>query len=472
MNSHRSTTSAMQPLNSHRSTASVAPLNTAESINRKNSRCQRKPGRKPSDVSPSCVQQRPSTASFASCGRPSRQTSTFLRDRQLAAGHVSPKEAIHILQKELKLIQFYASEERLLKAMIKEAQIDEEIDHYLVYFGEDEAVKMSLQNIRKEMKDYLQDNHVYHRTNIAVDMMKRLGLESLVYPEKIMVRQTTTDFPRHNIKPRRASLDTKLHKRLAANLKVSTVVKRSPTSKSDWKEEKYGNLEVHYKVEKHDDSITVKVRGKLKCQLYHVLAILSEPEATPLWVPFLKGGRNVASLSKASSMVYQYYEYPFPIGKRDSFVYAFGIDSIEENGNMMLFTTSTEVDATSYLGIPISKPAKKVKRNDPAESLWTFHPCENGNAAVIDITTKFATGVKLPQSLINWCIKRVARGVYIKLATLATNLHNTPIQKKVDDNPEFYGWVNSRAAAFYEGGHHHRFTDLEQPNMGTFVCEE
>eukprot|EP00923_Selenidium_pygospionis_P042174 GHVN01073088.1.p1 GENE.GHVN01073088.1~~GHVN01073088.1.p1 ORF type:complete len:603 (-),score=50.13 GHVN01073088.1:2228-4036(-) len=365
------------------------------------------------------------------------------------------EEALGRIRSEIEELYVHCSEERLLKVMVLEIYIDEEIAHQKVALSKDAVAITSLDGLTRELQQYVEGCLVHHRVNEAKVCLECLGLQHLFNIKAIVANGRPSHIKGH-------SLHANVTKRVQGLLAMDYA--SSVLTGTAWQESKFKNLELKYKMEKNH-SVTVRVRGKLKCRLSDILAVLSEPEAAPHWVPFLKSSTVLHSCSRASTLVHQQYDYPFPIGKKESLMYAFGIDTIEENGFLMCFCL-TPPDVLNYKGYPLPPP--KLKRLEPSVAIWLLHPSDGGTRSVIEVITNASAGMPLPATTIKWLVTRMARSTMVKLANLAINLPGSDLEKQTKGNPDVYEWVQRRGNAFYGEGHHKRFPTLAKTQLGTF----
>ena len=94
-------------------------------------------------------------------------------------------------------------------------------------------------------------------------------------------------------------------------------------------------LDLWYRVEKNN-SVSLKVRGKLPCPLYQVLSIFNETDLFGNWAPLFKQGERLHSMSRSSQLVRQVYDYPI-LGTKESILFCFAINALDECGSVMIF---------------------------------------------------------------------------------------------------------------------------------------
>lgn len=179
---------------------------------------------------------------------------------------------------------------------------------------------------------------------------------------------------------------------------------------------------------------------------------MNEQDLSTSWLPFLKSATSLRQCSKASQVVHQYFEYPFPLGKRDCIIYAFGVDVIEELGCVMIFMTSPPTEATEYMGAKIPPPRKKVQRIPTNYVVWMIFPVDSGRGVRFEQYANVNPGVSLKalQALISWGIKTLVRGQFDCIGKLATNFHNSQYATRTDLNPKFYSWLQERESVMNE----------------------
>lgn len=186
--------------------------------------------------------------------------------------------------------------------------------------------------------------------------------------------------------------------------------------------------------------MSIKVRGKLPCPLFQVLAVLNESDLAGNWAPMFKCAERVHAYSRASQLIKQVFDYPV-LGAKETVMYTFGVNALEECGAVIIFCTSPPEGATEFMGRPVP-PRDKVPRMQSANMLWFLYPISEGRQTTMELFASFQHGVKfVPTRMVTFIIKKVIRGTFVSIAKHCQHFDASPYKERVARNPEFYTWM-------------------------------
>ncbi|EDO08737.1 hypothetical protein BBOV_III011850 [Babesia bovis T2Bo] len=243
-----------------------------------------------------------------------------------------------------------------------------------------------------------------------------------------------------------------------------------------WTKALYGSIETFYRSES-DGSISVKVRGKLHTDLIRVICVINETQLSAEWIPFLKEASNVYVYSKTTKVFKQTYEYPV-IGIKQTSVFGIAINALDESGCFILGCrappeTKEDVDNLTNIlkkgGIKDTEsivafrnnkcilmgqeiePIEQKYRQKSAELCFMLYPMQNHT--LVELNANIIPEVRLvPQRVITYIIKKVIITLFQKIAQISNNFQESPFAKQVEQNREFYAWVERLYAKYMGNG--------------------
>eukprot|EP00922_Rhytidocystis_sp_ex-Travisia-forbesii_P025683 GHVS01037688.1.p1 GENE.GHVS01037688.1~~GHVS01037688.1.p1 ORF type:complete len:797 (+),score=117.94 GHVS01037688.1:238-2628(+) len=229
-----------------------------------------------------------------------------------------------------------------------------------------------------------------------------------------------------------------------------TQPKRSTEDTDSWTREKTKFLDLWYRVEK-DTSVSIKVRGKLSCALFEVLAILNETDLAGNWAPMFKSASKEQQMSRASQLVRQVFDYPL-LGQKESIMYCFGVDALAECGCVMIFCLPPPELSPFFLGYPM--PLKgKMSRVQSATMCFLLFPISQGRQTTLEFYANFVHGIRfVPTKLITYVVKKVVKGMFVSICKQCQNFKESEYSERVKANPAFYDWMRDTITDFCGGG--------------------
>ncbi|OEH80178.1 hypothetical protein cyc_03614 [Cyclospora cayetanensis] len=229
-------------------------------------------------------------------------------------------------------------------------------------------------------------------------------------------------------------------------------------------------LDLSYRVEK-DTSVSIKVRGKLPCRLFQVLSILNESDLAGNWAPMFKSAEKVHTYSRASQLIRQVFDYPL-LGAKETIMYSFGANALEECGAVIIFCRSPPEGATEFMGKPIPKKGK-VTRIQSANLVFLLYPISEGKQTTLELYGNFFHGLRyVPMRIITYVVKKVVRGMFVSIAKQCQHFATSLYKERVEANPDFYCWMRDCIEDFVAGETAHHFKQLESISLCSFNYEE
>ncbi|CDJ44764.1 Chromosome III, complete sequence, related [Eimeria tenella] len=252
---------------------------------------------------------------------------------------------------------------------------------------------------------------------------------------------------------------------------------KSNSDEEGWIREKGKYLDLCYRVER-ESCVSMKVRGKLPCALFAVLAILNESDLAGNWAPMFKSAELVTSYSRASQLLLQTFDYPL-LGLKETVLFSFGVNALEECGAVIIFCCSppepaaaaaAAAAAASFLGRPLP-PKGKLPRAQSADLVFLLYPLSGGSQTTLELYGAFHHGLRfVPQRLVTFVLKKVVRGMFVQIARQCQNFNNSPYRERVNNNPTFYSWMKDCIDDYLQADH--QLKQLESISLCSFNYED
>jgi len=211
------------------------------------------------------------------------------------------------------------------------------------------------------------------------------------------------------------------------------------------------NFTIKYK-QASGQNISLKMEGIIDVPVFNMIALIYEMEGYSLWMPFCKEGKTVKSVARASKAGYIKFNIPPPVFDRENYIYGSGFDRIKKNGSILICAKSIEgkEDVCQRYDIPIPPPGKTTRLHIEYMG-GEFTPVGKDKMRMnivckVDLKIKF-----IPLSIINWIVRKAAQFLIDRLIKKATNFKGTLWEKKIQENREFYGWLEAKINEYLDG---------------------
>jgi hypothetical protein len=136
-------------------------------------------------------------------------------------------------------------------------------------------------------------------------------------------------------------------------------------NKQDFTKINNKEFELFYKIEKHNNSLTILFEKEMNINVVHLLSLIYEVEFYPKWFPFCSQSNCVAQLGKAKKVVHMVSHFPV-ISDRDFLVYGFGVNRLKENNSILLLVRSILEDNKVFHEQFLKRQNKKYVRAEIA----------------------------------------------------------------------------------------------------------
>ena len=187
------------------------------------------------------------------------------------------------------------------------------------------------------------------------------------------------------------------------------------------------------------------MEGDIDVPVFKMIALANESEHMPEFVPFIERSNNIKIVHKARKVAYSFLNFPV-ISNRETYFYAEGFDRLEENGTMVLMSKSIHDDTEfkSWLGVNFPEATDNV-RLDFHHYVYQIEPLSETRCRIRAITNVDPHVKYIPQSIMNWLGRKFAYFLFEKMIAKAnTNFEKSVWAKAIENNPEFYEWINKK----------------------------
>jgi len=207
---------------------------------------------------------------------------------------------------------------------------------------------------------------------------------------------------------------------------------------------------IKYKADR-GEKISLKMEGTVDVSLFNILALVNEPEGFPKWMPFCTEGHPIKQLSRASKAFYSKLFLPPPICGREWYMVGAGFDRLEANGSILVIAKDIHHDKDFQEKHGLDVPVKpKVTRMEMEYMGMEVIPIAR-NKVRVKIVQKMDPKIKyLPTSVLNWMAKKTGQQLLERLLKKATHLKGSIWEKKIQENREFYGFLEKKVESFLE----------------------
>lgn len=196
----------------------------------------------------------------------------------------------------------------------------------------------------------------------------------------------------------------------------------------------------------NDGSLSVRCRSVQNQPLFNAISLINEIDLHPLFMPHLAKAiqlHRFPGCGKRAQLLARYiYNMPIPFASRDTVLFAFGCNAINVPGvdGIIISSQSIPDDVTDWWGHSVPPPDKFVREKVRGMS-FVMRPIGTTKTELTIIANLDKQIALVPQSIINWLIKDMIKGLYKNMIKLNAKFPSTEFAKRVDLNPEFYNWM-------------------------------
>ncbi|UKJ88397.2 hypothetical protein MACJ_000841 [Theileria orientalis] len=245
-----------------------------------------------------------------------------------------------------------------------------------------------------------------------------------------------------------------------------------------WVKEPNNQLPTYCLLEKK--AVSIKIRGKLPCDIITALSIISDSELATEWVPFSKDSKDLKIFTKTSRIFKQVridyisemdamtvYDYPV-IGHKETVFHGLSTNLLDE-ANCVVISCSNPpaskkeaehvleafklggLENSDYLrvdskynfaisGYMVSKVQKKNQKS--GDILFILFPYSEGET-LMEAYGNVIQDVKIvPMKFVVFIAKKMILGMFRKVSNICKNFKESKFAKSVQDRSEFCTWMN------------------------------
>lgn len=185
-------------------------------------------------------------------------------------------------------------------------------------------------------------------------------------------------------------------------------------NKNDFTKINNKEFELFYKIEKHNNSLTILFEKEMNINVIHLLSLIYEVEFYPKWFPFCSHSNCISQQGKAKKVVHMVSNFPV-ISDRDFLVYGFGVNRLKENNSILLLVRSILEDNKVFHDYFLKRQNKKYVRAEIAIFGFEINIINKNRVLLKGLANTDPKIDFLPQWLINKVSQQVRRNGNKKL---------------------------------------------------------
>lgn len=217
-----------------------------------------------------------------------------------------------------------------------------------------------------------------------------------------------------------------------------------------------GSIDVWTRIEP-DGSFSVRCRSVQQQPLFNAISLIYEVDLHPSFMPHLHKATRLGMLTgcgKRAQILARYvYQLPVPFANRDTVLFAFGFNAMRVEGldGIAICAQSIPGEAPDWWGHPVPvEGSDRMVRERVRGMSFVMRPVADGHTEMTVIANLDKQVSFIPQSIINWMIKDMVKGLYKNMIKINLKFNKTEFAQRVQDNPDFYTWVKQTLAAHGE----------------------
>lgn len=208
-----------------------------------------------------------------------------------------------------------------------------------------------------------------------------------------------------------------------------------------------GHIDVWTRIE-DDGSFSVRCQSVQEQPLFNAISLIYEVDLHPSFMPHLHKATKIGMIQgcgKRAQILARYiYQMPIPFANRDTVLFAFGCNAMQLDGinGITICAQSIPSEDSHWWGHPVPvEGSDRMVRETIRGMSFVMRPVANGRTEMTVIANLDKQVAFVPQSLINWMIKDMIKGLYRNMVKINLKFPQTEFAKRVAANPEFYDWV-------------------------------
>lgn len=215
--------------------------------------------------------------------------------------------------------------------------------------------------------------------------------------------------------------------------------------RDNWATESNG---ISYKPVLGTPTVSLLMESTLDVPLEHFLAIVYETELYPMWLPFCKSTTLVAQLGRTRKILLNEFSVARVL-HRESVLYGFGFNLLHSHGAVLLCCHSCD-EASSFKGVslPPEGETQRIHLKAMGCLLTPLSPVRTHVRLVTNVDPKLRV---IPYKLLNFFLRKFAKGLFSKLSQLAANYENSEFQyrRNEESHKAFYEHINKSLEVYF-----------------------
>ena len=216
---------------------------------------------------------------------------------------------------------------------------------------------------------------------------------------------------------------------------ISSVMKLVKDS-TGWISECSGDISVKYKALEGTRTYSMLTEAVLDVPLKNYITMLYEVDLYPKWIPFCTKGYCVANISRSRRIIVQEYNVRFT-PKRHTCMYGFGANLLSTEGCVAIYAKSCDQKA-HFKGITLPKISST--RAQVNMLVCILRPINESRVSIQMLTNFDPNMYYLPYSILNFFTRKLAKGMFKKVAKLAANFKGSVYEQRINSEAsrDFY----------------------------------
>ncbi|CEM23642.1 unnamed protein product [Vitrella brassicaformis CCMP3155] len=166
----------------------------------------------------------------------------------------------------------------------------------------------------------------------------------------------------------------------------------------------------HYRYRPEPDrSVTTICKGFIPKNTYDVVQIINDKQEQ--WAPFCHRARKLKSLDRVTQVIQQLYKLPWPLNNRDTIIFGYGNDALDELNTLVLVCVSpdewVDKETNMFHGVHVPPEGKAMPRVPIRSLLFFLKPC-GPDGTILEVYSNVDPGIShVPMFIITEITRRI-----------------------------------------------------------------
>ncbi|KAL6047522.1 hypothetical protein QOT17_021566 [Balamuthia mandrillaris] len=211
-------------------------------------------------------------------------------------------------------------------------------------------------------------------------------------------------------------------------------------------------VETLYRHEKDTPVHSIKIKGKMRCPILNILAVINEHTLYDRWIPLLAECRLIEQVSLYRKAIYMRGALPWPFAHRDACVFGYGVDMLEDEGMVLAVVRDCKSDDLRTSEVPAATNSSYV-RSEVKIAGFVLRPISENESDIIMMANADPKFNYLPYSLLNFGTKVLSFKMFAMLEEQCKSIDNegpNDYKEKMEASPLIYGELRSRLLEHFQ----------------------